>query len=277
MKRSVLPLLSGIVFLNSALPVLAQTGDPVRGEYIMQLGGCVSCHQTPKQKDKPLGGGLPLKTDFGTFYVPNISPDPSEGIGGWTLDQFKTAMREGKNPNGQHYYPAFPYTSYTLMSDQDLTDLKAYLDSVPADNHQVPDHDVSFPFNLRFLMFGWKALFFADGQFEQNTQKSDSWNRGAYIVKALSHCGECHTPRNKLGGTDQDRFGQGNPVGAHGEKIPAMFPKWEITDYYTFLRMGMDPEGDFVGSSMTNVIKNTTSKLNKDDLRAVVEFLNDPQ
>jgi len=257
-----------------SLPGFAQ-GDAQKGEYVMQMGGCVSCHQTPKKKNAELGGGHAIKTPFGTFYVPNITPDPDSGIGGWSEDDFIQAMTKGVAPDGSHYFPAFPYTSYAKMTRADLIDLKAYLDTVPPIKNAVPEHDLSFPFNLRFLMFGWKMMFFDDSPFQANPNKSDEWNRGAYIVNGPSHCGECHTPRNMFGAIDKDMKFKGNPKGPDKEKIPSMLPKWEKADYLTALGMGMTPEGDFLGGSMGHVIKRTTSKLTKEDRQAVATYLSE--
>jgi len=250
-------------------------GDVEKGAYILKMGGCVSCHQTPKQPNAKLGGGLALKTPFGTFYVPNITPDVDAGIGGWSDDDFITAMTEGVSPEGSHYYPASPYTSYTKMSRTDLIDLKAYIDSVPPIKNAVPDHDLGFPFNLRFLMMGWKMMFFDKGEFQTDPNQSAAWNRGSYIVQGAAHCGECHTPRNIFGGLDTAKLFQGNPKGPDNEKIPTMIPaKWSATDFFTLFRMGMMPDGDFAGGSMGHVIKNTTSKLSREDLTMVVTYIN---
>ncbi len=266
-------LLSFLVLLG--LNVQAQgAGDPKNGKYILNMGGCVSCHKTPKTKNADLGGGHALKTPFGTFYVPNITPDKDTGIGGWSDEDFIVAMTEGVSPDGAHYYPAFPYTSYTKMRRQDLIDLKAYLDSVPAIKNAVPEHDLQFPFSLRFLMIGWKMMFFDKGEYQDNPNQNEVWNRGAYIVQGASHCGECHTPRNQFGGLDQDRMFEGNPKGPDKEKIPHMIPKkWEANDFFNVLRMGMKPDGDFVGGSMGHVIAKTTSKLTKEDLSMVAIYL----
>jgi len=251
-------------------------GDATRGAYVLKMGGCVSCHKTPKQKKADLSGGLAIKSPFGTFYVPNITPHPKAGIGGWSDEDFIQAMTQGISPQGSHYYPAFPYTSYTKMTRQDLLDLKAYLDTVAPSDNSVPDHDLPFPFNMRFLMAGWKMMFFNEGTFQPDPDKSSRWNRGAYIVNGPSHCGECHTPRNSLGGSDLSRKFQGNPDGPENEKVPAMRPKnWTTTDYFTALRMGMTPDGDFLGGAMGHVIANTTSKLDKEDLQSIVTYLNE--
>ncbi|GGF71448.1 diacylglycerol kinase [Terasakiella brassicae] len=270
MKRTALFL---ILFCLQASPLHA-AGDAEKGKYILNMGGCISCHHTPNQKGADLSGGLAIKSPFGTFYVPNITPEPDVGIGGWSDEDFIAAMTQGISPDGSHYYPAFPYTSYTQMTRQDLLDLKAYLDTVAPSKNVVPEHDIPFPFNMRFLMMGWKMMFFDEGTFTPNPNKSEVWNRGAYIVNGPAHCGECHTPRNSLGGSDTSKKFQGNPNGPDKEKIPNIRPKgWEEGDYRTALRMGMTPDGDFLGGSMGHVIAKTTSKLTKDDLNAVITYL----
>jgi len=268
------------IFLFSlALSVLitpAQAvGDVKNGKYVMEMGGCVSCHKMPKQKNADLAGGHAIKTPFGTFYVPNITPDPDTGIGGWSEDDFINAMTQGTAPDGSHYFPAFPYTSYTKMTNQDLVDLKAFLDTVEPITNAVPDHELDFPYNLRFLMFGWKMLFFDNTPLADNPNKSAEWNRGSYIVNGPAHCGECHTPRNSLGGIDESKKFLGNPKGPNNEKIPSMLPKWKMQEYFMALRMGMKPDGDFLGGSMGHVIGRTTSKLTKDDLKAVAVYLSE--
>jgi len=265
--------LCGVIVLLSGPAFAQSTVD--RGAYLVQMGGCVSCHKSPNGNKADLAGGHALKTPFGTFYVPNITPDPDSGIGGWSEADFIQAMTEGLAPDGSHYYPAFPYPSYTNMTRQDLVDLKAYLDQVSPVKNVVPDHDLSFPFNMRFLMMGWKLLFFETAPFQPQPDKSEEWNRGAYIVNGPGHCGECHTPRNAFGAPDMDRRFQGNPDGPEKEKIPSMLPDWGEQEYFMALRMGMTPEGDFLGGSMGHVVSNTTSKLTKSDLKAVITYLND--
>lgn len=247
-------------------------GDVEKGKYILHMGGCISCHKTPKMKNGDLSGGHALKSPFGTFYVPNITPDFETGIGDWSVDEFITAMTKGVAPDGSHYYPAFPYTSYTKMKREDLIDLKAYLDSVPAIKNAVPDHDLGFPFNQRILMLGWKMMFFDEGTYKEDPTKTTRWNRGAYIVNGPSHCGECHTPRNMLGGLDKSQMFTGNPK-LDKEKVPSIMVKWNAQELSMALKIGMKPDGDFFSGSMGHVIGNTTSKLTPNDLSDVVEYL----
>ncbi|MGN6115967.1 MAG: c-type cytochrome, partial [Nitrobacter sp.] len=183
----------------SALP--AHTPDLANGRTTFNAGGCSSCHAVPNQPDRTrLGGGLAIPSPFGTFYVPNISPDPVDGIGRWSEADFVTALTKGTSPEGTHYFPALPYTSYQHANISDLRDLFAYLKTLPPVSGKVRDHDVPFPFNIRRNIGIWKLLFMDSKPLVHDAAKSAQWNRGAYLVNALGHCAECHSPRNFLGG-----------------------------------------------------------------------------
>lgn len=256
----------------------AQTGDAKRGEYVLATGGCATCH-TAEKGGAFLAGGRELKTDFGSFFTPNITPDVETGIGSWSDEDFITALREGVSPTGGHYYPTFPYTSYTRMTDTDIIDLKAYLNSIPAVNNAVPDHDLPFPFNIRMSMIGWQLLFFDDSPFEPDPSKSAEWNRGAYLVTGPGHCGECHTPRNILGVVDADQALSGNKNGPEGDAVPNITPgkggigDWSADDIVSALEIGLLPDGDFLGGAMTDVVEDNTSKLTPDDREAIATYL----
>ncbi len=264
---------------HGAAPDIDSAGDPEQGEYVLAMGGCVACHTDAKNGGALLAGGRALDTPFGTFYSSNITPDPEAGIGGWTTGEFVRAMREGLSPEGQHYYPAFPYPSYAKMTEQDLVDLKAYLDTVEPIGVAVRPHDVGFPFNIRQSLAGWKLLFFDGGEFEPDPSQSEAWNRGAYLVRGPGHCGECHTPRNMLGGPDESRYLAGNPVGAEGKATPNITPDdtgigdWSATDIVFSLESGLTPDYDSFGSGMGEVVKDATSKLTTEDREAIAEFL----
>jgi mono/diheme cytochrome c family protein len=267
----------------SSRPGFAQAADAEamkRGEYIFNAGGCASCHTDEKNKGPPLAGGPAIKTPFGTFYGPNITPHPSAGIGDWTEANFVRAMREGIAPEGVHFFPVFPFTSFTKIREADLKDLWTYLRSVPASDVPSKPHDVAFPFNIRLMQFFWKKLFFTPGEFQPDPAKPPEVNRGAYLAEGLSHCGECHTPRNLLGGLERTMAYAGTRDGPGGEKVPNITPdpetgigKWSDGDLIDVLKNGMTPDGDFVGSVMAEVVRNTTSKLSDADLRAIIAYL----
>jgi len=199
----------------SALPAYAPNLD--NGKTMFYAGGCSSCHAVPNQEDKTkLGGGLGLKSPFGTFYAPNISPDRSDGIGDWSEANFVTAMLKGTSPDGSHYYPAFPYTSYQRMRMEDVRDLFAYLKTLPPVQGKVRGHDLPIYLKYRRLVGGWKFLFLDGQPFKPDPSRSAQWNRGAYLVNGPGHCAECHSPRNLLGAIiASQRFAGGHDGGDH--------------------------------------------------------------
>ena len=263
-----------------ALPAHSQPSDLItKGEYLTIAGGCVSCHTDFRKKGAPFAGGAPISTPFGTFVPPNITPSKEHGIGSWSDADFIRAMREGKNPDGAHYFPAFPYTSYTRITEPDLRAMKAYLFSLkPVDQASTP-HDIPFPFSWRFLQTGWKMLFFREGVFQSDPAQSDEVNRGAYLSNALAHCGECHTPRNMLGGLDYDNWMAGTLDGPEGEKIPNITPDektgltWTVDQIVQYIKTGATPDFDFAGSMMADVIAHNTGKLTDPDLEAIAMYL----
>ncbi|HEX2113950.1 MAG TPA: cytochrome c [Alphaproteobacteria bacterium] len=251
-----------------------------RGEYLFNAGGCLGCHTDTKNQGAPLAGGRALATPFGTFYGPNITPDMQYGLGRWSEADFIRAMRHGVRPDGANLFPVFPYTSFTKISDADLKDLWAYLRTVTPVAQPNHEHDVGLPFNIRAGMTVWKWLNFTPGVFQPDPARPADVNRGAYIVQALAHCGECHTPRNAMGGLDTSRAYAGTPDGPEGERVPNITPhpengigKWSAGDVTDLLKQGMTPDGDFVGGSMGEVVRNTTGKLSDEDIRAVVAYL----
>ena len=259
---------------------IAASGDPARGEYVLRLGGCVTCHTDERSGGAFLAGGRALSSPFGTFYASNITPDRATGIGGWSTEAFVRAMTEGISPDGHPYFPAFPYTSYTRMRQGDLVDLKAYLDTVEPVANQVPDHDVPFPLGFRPLLRGWQLLFFDQGTFEPDPDRPEAWNRGAYIVNGPGHCSECHTPRNLLGGPERDRFLAGTRDGPDGKPVPNITPhaedgigNWSKTDLTFALKTSILPDGDVFGGAMAEVIKGATSHWTDQDREAVADYL----
>ena len=255
----------------------SHTPDLDNGKAMFNVGGCASCHAKPEQDDRTnLAGGLALHSPFGVFYVPNISSDRKDGIGNWTEAQFVTAMMKGTSPDGRHYFPAFPYTSYQRMTVNDVRDLFAYLKTLPAVAGIVRDHDVPFPFNLRRLLGGWKLLFLDGKPFAPDATQSAEWNRGAYLVNGPGHCAECHSPRNVLGGIEAGKRFSGGPnpegKGFISNITQARLKDWSVGDIESLLDIGLTPEGDSVGGSMTAVIRNT-SQLSKADRRAMAVYI----
>jgi mono/diheme cytochrome c family protein len=254
-------------------------GPIARGEYIFNAADCLGCHTVPKTGQR-LAGGRALKTPFGTFFTPNITPDRETGIGGWTDQDFIRALREGRSPNGTAYFPVFPYTSFTHLTDQDLRDLKAYLDAQPPVSQRNKPHEVSPPFGWRFLLPVWQALFLDKDGLPEETGRDERWKRGRYLVRAAGHCGECHSPRNFLGAVDHDRMLAGSPTGPEGKAVPNITPdpekgigKWSEGEVTFLLEIGMQPDGDFVGDGMREVVDNSTSKLTAEDRAAIAAYL----
>jgi mono/diheme cytochrome c family protein len=261
-------------------PAGAAEPDAVaRGAYLADAAGCDNCHTDRAHGGKPYAGGLALATPFGTFYTPNITPDPQTGIGRWTDAQFLRALRQGVRPDGANYFPVFPYPSFTGVTDDDALAIKAYLFSQPAVRQTNRPHDISFPVSWRFLQTGWKLLFFKPGPFRPVAGRTAAYNRGAYLVTALAHCGECHTPRNWLGAPDQRRFLAGTPDGPDGKKVPNITPDrktgigdWSEDDIVGVLTDGHTPDFDFVAGPMAEVVKDT-SRLTDEDRRAIAVFV----
>ncbi|NPU67695.1 c-type cytochrome [Bradyrhizobium sp. 83012] len=260
-----------------ALAATTRAPDLANGQEMFNIGGCASCHQVPNQPDRlKLGGGLPLTSPFGTFYAPNISPDPNDGIGRWTEAQFVNAVVKGVSPGGSHYYPAFPYTSYAGAKVDDVRDLFAYMKTLPPVAGRSRDHDMPFPFNIRRTLGIWKLLFFDDKPFVTNASRSAEWNRGAYLVNTFGHCAECHSPRNPLGGIVSAQRLAGGPDPEGQGFVPNITQKglsdWSESDISYFLETGQLPDGDSAGGSMARVIRNT-SQLTPEDRKAMAVYL----
>ena len=264
-----------------------QATESKRGQYIYNSSGCGGCHgiedhtKTRVGADNlPMAGGRPIKTPYGVFYSPNITPDKVTGIGSWTFEEFRKSMTEGKAPDGMPYYPVFPYTSYKSMTERDLRDLWNFIRAQPAYFKPNKQHELDFPFSIRTLMYIWQFLFFE----KQTTVIPDNlnpaeWKRGAYLVQVLGHCGECHTPRNIFGAMNLKMELSGNPRDLNG-KIPDLTSKnsqgiflWSKQDIKEYLSSGMTPEGDFAGGKMAEVIENSTSKLSPADVEAIAVYL----
>ena len=246
----------------------ARKADLENGKTMFNIGGCASCHATPKEgataEDRlRLGGGLALHTPFGTFKAPNVSTDARTGMGAWTEVQFVNAMQRGIGRSGEHLYPAFPYTSYQRMRPDDVRDLYAYMKTLPAVDKASEPHQLSFPFNVRRGLGLWKLLFLDGKPFEPAASGTAELNRGAYLVEGPGHCAECHSPRNLAGGIDADRRFAGGPDPEGKGFVPNITPhpdglaKWSVRDIAYLLETGQTPDGDSVGGSMAEVAINT--------------------
>jgi mono/diheme cytochrome c family protein len=249
-----------------------------RGKYLYQAADCGGCHGDPQHGADPVGG-LGLDTPFGTFRAPNITPDKEHGIGTWSEPEFKAALRAGVGRHGEYLFPVFPYTSFTKMTDRDMADLFAYLMSLPAVPQPNRPHEAKAPFGWRPLLVVWRELFFTAGPLSADPRKPEEWNRGNYLVHAVVHCEECHTPRNLLGAIDTARSFSGNVGGADRQNAPNItsdlttgIGAWSIEDIQTLLKTGMTPDSDFVGSGMKAVVRGT-SKLTDADRHAIAVYI----
>lgn len=252
------------------------TGDAQAGEQVFWTAGCASCHMAPGATGDAqllLTGGQAFPSPFGTFKAPNISPSPA-GIGGWSLQDFANAVTRGVSPDGAHYFPAFPYGAYTKMDLQDVADLKAFMDGLPPSDASNQPHELGFPFNIRRSVGGWKLLFF-NGDWVVPDPLNDQVARGRYIVEALAHCGECHTPRNALGGLEVGRWLAGGPNPSGQGSIPNITPArltWSEAEIVEYLTTGFTPEFDSVGGHMAHVVENM-ARLPESERAAVAAYL----
>jgi len=255
-------------------------GDTARGAYVARLGGCFACHTDTEGGGAIFAGGPPLRTPFGVFYAPNITMHETDGIGGWTIEDFDRAMRSGLSPKGTHYFPAFPYGYYTKMTDQDIADLWSAFQTVPPVANSAPEHKLSFPFDQRILLRPWKTLFLDPSELASDPERSALWNRGRYLTEGPGHCGACHTPRNLLGG-ERGGAALAGAIDADDEKIPAITPSdlgkagYAVSDIAIVLKTGVTPEGDVLGGSMAEVVSNATRFWTEDDLTAIANYLLD--
>lgn len=247
-----------------------------RGEYLAKAGDCIACHTDTKNRGTPFAGGLGIKTPFGTFYTPNITPDKETGIGKWSDDDFVKAMREGIRPDGQYYFPVFPYPSFAKLSRPDVLAIKAYLFSLTPVNKKQPKNDVPFPFSWRFLQLGWRILFFHSGEYRYEPEHSSVWNRGAYLVQGLGHCGMCHTPINFLGAPKDKYFLTGNFVGGYyapditAYGLKGQTPQ-EVEDVFTQDEM-LKKAGEVQGP-MAEVNHDSLKYMSTQDLFAIAHYL----
>jgi mono/diheme cytochrome c family protein len=248
-----------------------------RGEQLTREAGCISCHWNEEQGGARFAGGRALKSPFGTFYATNITPDSETGIGSWSDEDFVAAMKLGRRPDGSNLYPAFPYTSYAKMPVEDVLAIKAFLFAQPAIRQENKPHDVGFPFDQRALLTGWKLLFFDNTTFAPDPSRDAAINRGAYLVEVLGHCGECHTPRNFLGGTVDSRKLGGAPAPVRSPNIT--FDRetgigiWSKTELVHFFRTGQKPDFDNAQGEMVEVIEHSLSQMTDEDLASIVAYL----
>lgn len=248
-----------------------------RGEVLAGLGNCQTCHTT--DSGESFAGGLPIPTPFGTIYTTNITPDPKTGIGQWSEEAFARAMREGISRSGAHLYPAFPYTHFTKVTDQDIADLYAFLMTREPVRAQKPANSLGFPFNIRMLQAGWKLLFFDEGRYQADNSKSEDWNRGAYIAEGLGHCSACHSPRNPVGAEDESRAWDGAVV--NNWYAPALNASnrspvdWSTGEAFTYLRTGGSPFHGVAIGSMAEVVHAGLNKAPTEDIQSLAVWMSD--
>ncbi len=264
---------------SSRLPpgVFDKAGDPARGQLVFAAGDCASCHASPGQPDRlHLGGGLALASPFGTFHVPNISPDPVDGIGAWQTKDLANALLSGVSPGGSHYYPVFPYPSFAHMSVPDVVDLMAYLRTLPPVSGRAPPHELNLLFRIRGFVGFWKLLYFDQSPIKPDSRHDDEWNRGRYLVESIGHCAECHSSRNLLGGIrESTRFAGGvDPEGTGYDPniTPGHIGSWSKQQIVTMLQTGETPDRMRVGSSMSEVVANM-AMLPDSDRRAIAAYI----
>ena len=250
-----------------------------RGKYLVIAGGCISCHTADSDEAVPFAGGHELDTPFGKFYGPNITPDVDTGIGSWSDQEFLDAMWKGVSPRGKNYYPSFPFTSYTGMAREDVLAIKAYLFSLEPVRRQNQKHELRWYVSTRIAAGFWKSIGFEPKRFIPDPSQTDEWNRGAYLVRHLGHCGECHTPRTAMGRSKTNEYLWGDSAGSKDaapditQNADNGIGSWSQSDIELFLQIGMLPDGDFTGSDMSPVIDDNTSLLTPEDRSAIAVFL----
>ncbi len=271
----------GVVFLLcSALGGTAAADAVSRGSYLIRAAGCIGCHTDVKGGGPILAGGRALKTPFGIFYSPNITPHPKLGIGAWSDGDFLAALVHGIRPDGSNYFPVFPYPSFTGMRVEDALAIKAYLfDQTPVARLNKA-HEVPPPFSWRWTVRFWKWLFFRPGPWRDRTDQDAQWNRGAYLVHAVAHCGECHTPRNFLGAMRPSLFLAGTTEGPDGDLVANItsdpttgIGDWAAADIAQVLRDGTKPDYDDVQGSMADAIRDGLAYLTADDRNAIARYI----
>ncbi len=245
-----------------------------KGAQLAAIGNCKDCHTA--SAGRPYAGGRPLKTQFGTIYATNITPDAETGIGRWSEAAFRRAMHEGVDRQGRHLYPVFPYDHMTKVIDEDVKAIYAFVMTREPVRAETPPNRMLFPFNIRGLIAGWKHFFFERGRFQADPAQSAEWNRGAYLTEGLAHCGACHTPRNLLGAEKKSQaFAGGEAENWHAPALDAAAPAplpWTAEQLYRYLRSGLDDVHDIAAGPMAGVTHNLAS-VSERDVRAIALYV----
>jgi mono/diheme cytochrome c family protein len=251
--------------------------DIAHGKMLVEAGDCGSCHTADPAK--PFAGGKRIDTPFGAIYTPNLTPDRDTGIGAWSDEDFRRALREGTAPDGSRYYPAFPYPYFTKLTRDDIFAIRAYLATLTPFRNKAPQPELRFPYNYRVVMRAWDYLFFRPGIFEADQNKSPAWNRGGYLVTGLAHCGGCHTPKNMFGADRRGRAFSGGVV--QGWFAPRLdgaarsgLKSWSADDIVEYLQSGRNAKSH-AGGLMREVVANSTSRMSDSDVRAIATYLKD--
>lgn len=276
-RRIALGLGTALCALATAWAADTSFSEVEQGRYLATAGDCAACHTAPD--GAPFAGGLQIETPFGVIYSPNITPDRDTGIGAWTEDQFYRAMHEGIAADGERLYPAFPYPYYTKVTREDVDAIYAYLRTLEPVRNQRKENELTWPLNYRVVMRGWNELFFEPGEFRPEPSKSAAWNRGAYLVEGLGHCGACHTPWNLLGAAQtDDRLHGGNIQEWFAPSLSGDLRRglgaWSEAEIVTYLKTGRNARTVAYGP-MAEVIEDSTAKLTDDDLEAIATYLKD--
>jgi mono/diheme cytochrome c family protein len=252
------------------------TDKLARGKYLTEAADCQACHTT--EGGKPFAGGRPFVTQFGTMYSPNITADPATGIGSWTDAEFLQAVHEGVGKGGLRLYPAFPYASYTYLTNDDVLAIKAYLFSQPAVKSTPPQNALNFPFNQRWLMVFWAAMYDPNTRFEPRPERSPEWNRGAYLVEALGHCGDCHTPRTPFQSLDnRHKFAGGESEGWRAYNLSSDkesgIGTWSHDDLVRYLTTGHSQDRGSAFGPMAEAVHLSFAKMTPSDINAIAEYV----
>lgn len=276
---SVVGLMAWPIGVEPSNTLEALEGNPDRGAYLARASGCIACHSNFEGGGAPLAGGAPLETPFGTFHPPNLTMDPDHGIGAWAVSDLARAVRQGISPHGDPYYPAFTYPFYARFTDQEIADLWAAFQTVPAVPEPSPPHEVRFPFDQRWGLKLWRAAYLTQPDTGPVEAQGDAWNRGKWLVRGAAHCGACHTARNFAGARVSGRAFGGNDNLPGSKSAPSIRPEdlkaagWDEDSLAFALRSGITPEGDVFGGSMAEVVNYGTAFLSDADLAAMATYL----